>query len=141
MVSRGLPVHGTVFASTNCEHCADNPRGEQMALMGFIGNTAKKIAFWTYPRTSWQWDVLCVLILVFIFLTPKSWFVNTPFQRSNTTQTTVVMSTDVVGAQLDKPEIERRARQLAGRPDASVTAVRQRRDDSGRLIAYEVDIR
>jgi hypothetical protein len=109
-----------------------------MALMGFIGNTAKKIAFWTYPRTSWQWDVLCVLILVFIFLTPKSWFVNTPFQRSSTT---VVMSTDVIGAQLDKPESERRARQLAGRPEASVTAVRERRDDSGRLIAYEVDIR
>ena len=112
-----------------------------MALMGFIGSTAKKIAFWTYPRTSWQWDVLCVLILVFIFLTPKSWFANTAFQRGNSTQTTVVMSTDVVGAQLDKPEIERRARQFAGRPEASVTAVRERRDDSGRLIAYEVDIR
>jgi len=112
-----------------------------MAVMGFISSTAKKIAFWTYPRTSWQWDVLCVLILVFIFLTPKSWFANTAFQRGNSTQTTVVMSTDVVGAQLDKPEIERRARQLAGRPEASVTAVRERRDDSGRLIAYEVDIR
>jgi len=112
-----------------------------MALMGFIGSTAKKIAFWTYPRTSWQWDVLCVLILVFIFLTPKSWFANTGFPRGQTAQTTVVMSTDVVGAQLDKPEIERRARQLAGRPEASVMAVRERRDDSGRLIAYEVDIR
>ena len=54
---------------------------------------------------------------------------------------TIVMSTDVAGAQLDKTEIERRARQLAGRPDASVTVVRERRDDSGRLIAYEVDIR
>ena len=112
-----------------------------MALMGFIGSTAKKIAFWTYPRTSWQWDVLCVLILVFIFLTPKSWFVNTGFQRGETAQTTVVMSTDVVGAQLDKAEIERRAKQLAGRPDAAVTAVRERRDDTGKLIAYEVDIR
>ena len=109
--------------------------------MGFMVNTAKKIVFWTYPRTSWQWDVLCVLILVFIFLTPKSWFTNTPFQRGQTAQTTVVMSTDVVGAQLDKAEIEHRARQLAGRPQASVTAVRERRDDSGRLIAYEVDIR
>lgn len=109
--------------------------------MGFVGSTAKKIAFWTYPRTSWQWDVLCVLILVFIFLAPKSWFANTTLQRSHAAQTTVVMSTDVIGAQLDKTEIERRARQLAGRPEASVTAVRERRDDSGRLIAYEVDIR
>jgi hypothetical protein len=109
--------------------------------MSFIADTAKKIAFWTYPRTSWQWDVLCVLILVFIFLTPKSWFANTPFQRTHAAQTTVVMSTDVVGAQLDKTEIERRAKQLSGRPDAAVTAVRERRDDSGKLIAYEVDIR
>jgi len=109
--------------------------------MGFISDTAKKIVFWNYSRTSWQWDVLCVLILVFIFLTPKSWFTNAGFQRSQASQTTVVMSTDVVGAQLDKSEIERRARQLAGRPEASVTAVRERRDDSGRLIAYEVDIR
>ncbi len=108
--------------------------------MSFVSSTAKKIAFWTYPRTSWQWDVLCVLILVFIFLTPKSWFANTAFQRSHA-RMTIVMSTDVAGAQLDKTEIERRARQLAGRPDASVTGVRERRDDSGRLIAYEVDIR
>jgi hypothetical protein len=109
--------------------------------MSFIVNTAKKIAFWTYPRTSWQWDVLCVLILVFIFLTPKSWFANTPFQRSHAAQMTIVMSTDVVGAQLDKAELERRARQLSGRPDAAIAAVRERHDDSGRLIAYEVDIR
>jgi len=109
--------------------------------MGFVVSTAKKIAFWTYPRTSWQWDVLCVLILVFIFLTPKSWFVNTAFQRSHAAQTTVVMSTDVIGTQLDRGEIERRAKQLAGRPNSSVTEVRERRDDGGRLIAYEVDIR
>jgi len=109
--------------------------------MSFIVNTAKKVAFWTYPRTSWQWDVLCVLILVFIFLTPKSWFANTAFQRSHAAQMTIVMSTDVLGAQLDKAELERRARQLSGRPDASIAAVRERHDDSGRLIGYEVDIR
>lgn len=109
--------------------------------MSFIVNTARKVAFWTYPRTSWQWDVLCVLILVFIFLTPKSWFANTAFQRSQVAQMTIVMSTDVVGAQLDKSELERRARQVSGRPDAAIAAVRERHDDSGRLIAYEVDIR
>jgi len=115
--------------------------GDQIGIMGFIGSSVKKIAFWTYPRTSWQWDVLCVLILVFIFLTPKSWFENTAFQRSHAAQMTIVMSTDVVGAQLDRAEIERRARQLAGRPEATVSGVRERRDESGRLIGYEVDIR
>lgn len=34
----------------------------------------KDIIFWKYERASWQWDVLCLLILAFIFLTPKTWF-------------------------------------------------------------------
>src|ERR1700693_4419291 len=101
--------------------------------MGFLVNTAKKIAFWTYPRTSWQWDVLCVLILVFIFLTPKSWFTNTAFQHSSSAQTTVVLGVDVVGAQSDKAEIERRVKQLPGRAGASVIEVRPIRDDTGKL--------
>ena len=51
------------------------------------------------------------------------------------------MSPDVIGAQLDKGEIERRARQLSGRANAQVIAMRERRDATGKLIAYEVDIR
>ncbi len=82
-----------------------------------------------------------MLILVFIFLTPKSWFENTAFQRSHAAQTTIIMAADVIGAQLDKGEIERRAKQLSGRANAQVIALRERRDESGKLIAYEVDIR
>ena len=109
--------------------------------MGFISTSAKRVFFWTYPRTSWQWDVLCVLILVFIFLTPKGWFANTPFQHSRAAQTTIIISADVVGAQSDKGEIERRAKQLSGRANAQVMALREQRDAGGKLIAYEVDIR
>jgi len=116
-------------------------RGEALRIMGFLLNTGKKFLFWTYPRTSWQWDVLCVLILVFIFLTPKSWFENTAYKRSHAAQTTVVISTDVVANQSDKGEIERLAKQAAGRGDGQVVAVRERRDGSGKLTAYEVDIR
>ena len=109
--------------------------------MGFISASAKRVFFWTYPRTSWQWDVLCVLILVFIFLTPKSWFENTAFQRSHAPQTMIIIPVDVVDAQLDKGEIERRARQRSGRANTQVTLVRPLRDATGKLIAYEVDIR
>ena len=101
--------------------------------MSFLSNAFRKIVFWNYPRTSWQWDVLCVLILVFIFLTPKSWFDNNQFR--------VVISADVVGSQADTALIERLARDAAGRPSGKVTAVRPRRDDTGRVTAYEVDIR
>jgi hypothetical protein len=34
----------------------------------------KAIVLWNYPRGAWQWDTLCLLIIVFIFTTPKSWF-------------------------------------------------------------------
>ncbi|CAN5429430.1 hypothetical protein BH10ACI1_BH10ACI1_05260 [soil metagenome] len=34
----------------------------------------KNIILWNYERASWQWDLLCVLIILFIFLTPKAWF-------------------------------------------------------------------
>ena len=105
--------------------------------MGFLSNAAKKIAFWNYSRTSWQWDVLCVLILVFIFLTPKSWFQNSEFRR----QKTVVISAEVIGNQADRSAIERRAKEVAHRPDSRVTDVRPLVDGTGRLIGYEVDIR
>ena len=38
----------------------------------------KKAIFWSYERGSWQYDIICVLILAFIFLTPVSWFHDRP---------------------------------------------------------------
>jgi len=34
----------------------------------------RKIILWSYERGTWQYDVFCLLIVAFIFLTPKSWF-------------------------------------------------------------------
>jgi len=109
--------------------------------MGFVADTAKKITFWNYSRTSWQWDVLCVLILVFIFLTPKSWFETSAFRQTHSTSTTVAIAVDVVGIQLDRAEIERRAKRRANRPNGQVENIRELPDSSGKVIAYEVDIR
>jgi hypothetical protein len=33
-----------------------------------------RVIFWRYQRGSWQYDILCGLILVFIFLTPNTVF-------------------------------------------------------------------
>ena len=82
-----------------------------------------------------------MLILVFIFLTPKGWFENTAYQRSHAAQTTIIMPSDASGTQWDKGEIERRAKQVSGRVDVQVIAIRERHDQTGKLIAYEVDIR
>src|SRR3954470_10414452 len=106
--------------------------------MGFISDTAKKIVFWNYSRTSWQWDVLCVLILAFIFLTPKSWFASHPQLH-----TAVIFTADLVEKQGDKAESEvvRRAKQQAKCADCEVVyPLRPKTDDSSKLVAYEVDI-
>lgn len=40
--------------------------------------------FWSYERGSWQYDVIVLVILAFIFLTPASWFHDRPrFQLSD----------------------------------------------------------
>jgi len=33
---------------------------------------------WDFPRMSWQYDVICALILAFIFLTPRDLFRDQP---------------------------------------------------------------
>jgi hypothetical protein len=42
--------------------------------MKIILSTLKKILFWSYERGSWQYDLMCVLILAFIFLSPNRFF-------------------------------------------------------------------
>ncbi len=34
--------------------------------------------FWSYERGSWQYDIICAVILAFIFLTPRSFFRDRP---------------------------------------------------------------
>ncbi len=41
-----------------------------------------RVLFWTYSRGSWQYDVLCGLILCFIFLTPRTVFDGSAFRSA-----------------------------------------------------------
>ncbi len=34
--------------------------------------------FWSYERGTWQYDVILLVILAFIFLTPRAWFRDRP---------------------------------------------------------------
>jgi hypothetical protein len=42
--------------------------------MKIVLSTLKKILFWSYERGSWQYDVMCVLILAFIFFSSNKMF-------------------------------------------------------------------
>jgi hypothetical protein len=111
-----------------------------------VFQAVKKLFFWTYARNTWQYDVLCALILAFIFLTPKSWFDNGEL-RSNGEHQSPVASVFLVtvpvdsGAELGPGEIERRVRAITSRPEIQVTNIRKRLDGQGKIVAYEVDIR
>lgn len=104
----------------------------------------KKVFFWNYARNTWQWDVLCVVILVFIFLSPKSWFATSERAESQQHQrptSTVFIGAEVVEKEGDRTEIEHRVRSLTGRPAAAVIGVRPVTDQQGKVKGYEVDIR
>jgi hypothetical protein len=42
--------------------------------MKIVLTTLKKVLFWSYERGSWQYDIMCVLILAFIFFGPNNVF-------------------------------------------------------------------
>ncbi len=48
-----------------------------------------RVLFWTYSRGSWQYDIVCGLILCFIFLTPKTVFDGSAFRSAGKVRTEV----------------------------------------------------
>ena len=45
-------------------------------------NTIKSYIFWTHKRAGFHYDVMVTLILLFIFLTPRSFFKDKPVQHT-----------------------------------------------------------
>jgi len=110
-------------------------------MLGFL----RKLFFWNYARNTWQWDVLCAVILVFIFLTPKRWFENSERPGLQMHQTPIA-STVVIGAQLignaqDKAQLAAAVRRLTNRQDVEVLGVRPVTGSDGKTVGYQVDIR
>ena len=123
--------------------------------MGYLFRTIKKLFFWGYARNTWQYDVLCALILAFIFLTPQGWFDGGAGLKSRlngeprpgaehqkpVASKIILTVADNSPAQMAQSEIESRVRTLTGRTDTEVLNVEPRRDGSGKIVAYEVDIK
>jgi hypothetical protein len=105
----------------------------------------KRLLFWNYARNTWQWDVLCVVILAFIFLTPKGWFANSERTAIAAHRTgaieTVLLSPGLLDDTRDKSKLEEQVKRLTGRDQVEVVEARPKLDPKGRLVAYEVDIR
>ncbi|HKZ76697.1 MAG TPA: hypothetical protein VJ124_00130 [Pyrinomonadaceae bacterium] len=107
-------------------------------------NAVKKIFLWNYARNSWQWDILCVIILIFIFLTPKDWFQNSERGRGAAHQipvSTLLIGPEMIDIKGDKSLLEQHLRTITKRPEVEVLAVRKLLDEEGKVRGYEIDIR
>ena len=105
----------------------------------------KNVILWNYGRTSWQYDVLCILILAFIFLTPKSWFEGRERQplvsaSESSKITRLTVSADEFSLNSGENVRLQRIRELSGNKNAQISDYRQKTDKNGKTI-YEVELR
>ena len=86
-----------------------------------------------------------MVCLIFIFLTPKSWFSSGERAQGTVHQsrvvTTVLIGPELVASEEDKSKIEQRVKALTGRTNFEVLGVRRILDADGRTRSFEVDIR
>ncbi|MEO8574683.1 MAG: hypothetical protein ABI481_11995 [Pyrinomonadaceae bacterium] len=96
----------------------------------------KKFILWNYSRETSVYVIFCLLIVAFIFLTPKEWFHR---KDSFATQTSrlIVKQSDFSP---EKAILEQRVRDLSGNPAAEVVDWRKRLTANGETV-YEIDIR
>ena len=96
----------------------------------------KKFILWNYSRETSVYVIFCLLIVAFIFLTPKEWF-NRADSPATQTSRLIVKQSDFSP---DRSVLERRIRELSGNPQAEVVEWRERHTATGETV-YEIDIR
>ncbi|HEY0050286.1 MAG TPA: hypothetical protein VGB68_13410 [Pyrinomonadaceae bacterium] len=97
---------------------------------------AKDIIQWNYGRGTWQYDVFCLLIIAFIFLTPKIWF-DKRERLATQTARLIVKKEDFSP---EKGALEKKVRELSGNENAEIIEWHERRNEQGEIF-YEIDIR
>ena len=96
----------------------------------------KKFVLWNYSRETTVYVLFCLLIVAFIFLTPKAWFERRE-QFATQTSRLIVQTKDF---STDSGILAKRVRELSGRPDAEIVAWREKQNAAGETF-YEIDIR
>lgn len=102
----------------------------------------KRLIFWDFARGSWQYDVIVIVILAFLFLTPRSFFRDQP-RIPNVSVISIPNGEFMVdlGFCAETPEAERKARLTpqirlrAGNPRLTVTRVEPVKDSEGELLS------
>ncbi len=101
-----------------------------------MANPIKNFILWNHERGTWQYDAFCLLIIAFIFLTPKAWFE----KRERLATQTARLIVKAQDFSLEKNEMEKRVKELSGNENAEVLQWRERKNADGEIF-YEIDIR
>lgn len=99
-------------------------------------NVIRKLVLWEYGRETSVYVIFCLLIVAFIFLTPKEWFVRADNTANRTTKI-VVKASDIPGG---RNNIQPFVAEISGRSDAEIIDIEERKDSFGNLI-YDIEIR
>jgi hypothetical protein len=57
-----------------------------------------RVVFWSFERGTWPYDVAVALIVLFVLLSPRSWFNDRPSAEAVTTSATVPAMVELRGA-------------------------------------------
>lgn len=115
-------------------------------MVGRILRSIWSFIFWSYERGTWQYDLMCALILVFVFLTPRSTFTDCP--RPAPGQVVAISGSDGPGFRIEATvlagsarSLQLSARQVLEEVTGRRVKIRQMRpilDAQGHVRAYEV---
>jgi hypothetical protein len=96
----------------------------------------RKLIFWEYSRETSVYVIFCLMIVAFIFLTPKEWFERRDRLATQTSRL-IVQASDFSP---EKNILQQRVREISGNPEAIVVDYRAKQNNRGETV-YEVDIR
>ena len=96
----------------------------------------KNLILWKHSRETSVYVVFCLMIVAFIFLTPKSWF-DKREKLATRMSRLIVQQSDFSP---DMSILSRRVRELSGNPQAEIVEYREKKNSVGETF-YEIDIR
>ena len=96
----------------------------------------RKFILWEYSRETSVYVIFCLMIVAFIFLTPKEWFERRD-RLATLTSRIIVQASDFSP---EKNILQQRVRDMSGNPEAIVVDWREKKNNRGETV-YEVDIR
>jgi hypothetical protein len=126
--------------------------------MASLGQILSRTFFWSYERGTWQYDAAVILILVFVLLTPRSWFHDKPQSGAPVTPGQVQLISQEgnhlkyrVDARILAPPTKlalqndlhtalQEALPELRNGNFSIANIERIRDEQGAVIAYQVEV-